>query len=334
MKDTPAVSAYLDLLNSDGSNGRQWKLAGKTTYRVGRDLTSDINLSFSWISRKHAMIQVEENGGHYLIDLGSANGTFVNGKRIYTPVNLKTGDLIKVGNTSLSFRQEGKIRQPAQACGDMDDNTVAFVQKKIVTILICDIHDYTRLSELLADNRISELLQFWSGKVNTLVRENEGVVDKFIGDAVMAVWAGAQSVEHSIMQALKTAYQISVLTRRICLKIPDLPWELKVGAAVNTGEAMMGNIGVDGRRDFTVVGDMVNVAFRLESLTSQKDGLDLIMGSEAATYLTGLEQFFSIKEDAVKGRKEPVLSYGCSFSQLKGYLHYCFPASNGKKTLS
>lgn len=321
MKNISEAPASLTLLDDPKKGDQTWPLSGKSTYRLGREAGNDIPLPFSWISRKHAMIQVEENGSHNLIDLGSANGTLVNGKRIYTPTALRAGDIIKIGSTSLSFFQKEAPRaQAAISQDDMDDRTVAFVQKETVTILICDIHNFTRLSETVGDKNISKLLQYWTANVADLVRKHDGIIDKFIGDAVMALWAGGSNFQHSIHQALTTALKIDNFTRGLGKKIPGLPWQLHTGAALNTGEAMVGNLGVDGQRDFTVVGDIVNVAFRLEEKTSQEEELDVIIGSATATHLENTGQFFTEHDFFFKGKEDAVKSYGCSFKQLENYL--------------
>lgn len=321
MSNLSEPHASIKLLDTKDQKGQVWSLSGKITYQLGREVGNDIALPYSWVSRKHAMIQVEENGNHNLIDLGSANGTYINGKRIYTPTTLKTGDVIRIGNTNLSFHQEREPLSGSPASQDeADDMTVAFVQQEIVTILICDIHDYTSLSERLGDNQISKLLQYWTAQVSKLVRKRDGIIDKFIGDAVMAIWPGGGNLSESVRQALTTALEISILTRKLGQKIPNLPWELKIGAALNTGEAMVGNLGVDGLRDFTVVGDVVNVAFRLEEMTSQKDELDVILGASTAGHLDNIAEYFTSQTFTCKGKEEPVAAYGCSFSRLHQYL--------------
>lgn len=322
MENTSDAPATVSLLEDEKGSPQTWPLSGKNTFQIGRESTSnDITLPFSWVSRKHAMIQVEENGSHNLIDLGSANGTFVNGKRIYTPTTLHTDDIIKIGNTSLSFFQnEDVIPNTSILQDDTDDKTVAFVQKEIVTILICDIHDFTRLSEIIGDKGISNLLQHWTSKVADLVRKHDGIIDKFIGDAVMALWAGGEDLQHSIYQALTTALEIDALTQRLGKEIPNIPWPLRTGAALNTGEARMGNLGVDGQRDFTVVGDVVNVAFRLEEKTSKDAKLDVIMGPETASRIKNADQYFTTNEYSFKGKEETVKAYGCSFEGVEKYL--------------
>lgn len=88
--------------------------------------------------------------------------------------------------------------------------------------------------------------------------------------------------------------------------------------AIN-GEAVVGNIGVDGQRDFTVVGDTVNVAFRLEEMTSQFN-LDILVGSDAASHLKNIDNHFTEKKMFVKGKERGIKAFGCSFEKLQKYL--------------
>ena len=319
MTDQTTPTSSLKLLDNPDKE-RVWTLSNKNSYSLGRVKDNDIDLPYSWVSRKHAMIQIEENGTHVLIDLGSSNGTFLNGKRIYTPTNLQNSDCVGIGNTRLLFQQQATPRQQATSpTGDLDEMTVAFIQKETVTILICDIHDFTKLSEIVGNQQVSQLLQLWTGKVSKIVSKLDGIVDKFIGDAVMALWAGP-NIKDNIHKAFKTALAINLVTGKMKEKIPNLPWKLEVGAALNTGETMMGNLGQDGRQNYTVVGDVVNVAFRLEGMTDKQNKLDLVIGKEVADHLVNIESFFSKQSFDLKGKKSPVDAYGCSFDELKDYL--------------
>ena len=323
MKRAAEDTATLALLDGTGNQQHDWDLGAKATYTLGREKGNDILLPFSWVSRKHAMIQVESNGRHNLIDLGSANGTMVNGRRVLTPARLHSGDRIGIGKTVLLFQQSGaEAPAGATAYGETAERTVAFVEQETVTILICDIHDYTKLSEQLGDHKVSALLQRWTAGVSQIVTRHEGMVDKFIGDAVMALWAGDGGTAHGIRQALRTALAIAAFTHGLKKTVPELPWPLKIGAALNTGAAMVGNIGVNGKRDFTVVGDVVNVAFRLESQTNAKKNLDLVMGEEAAAYLADTGPYFTPHRFTVKGKSEPIRTVGCSFKNLDAYLQH------------
>ncbi len=320
MTESQEKPATLILLDAQEATAHRWLLNNSTTYSLGRVANTDITLPYSWVSRKHAMIQKEENGRFSLLDLGSSNGTFINGRKIHTPVTLQDGDCIGIGSTRLLFHQDIIPAQPSPpSSSDLDEMTVAFVQKQIITILICDIHEFTKLSETMGDKWVSQLLQHWTGGVSKLVHKHNGVVDKFIGDAVMALWAGPH-LQDNINHALKTAIAINTFTNNLNKKVPNLPWPLQIGAALNTGEAMMGNLAQDGENNYTVVGDVVNVAFRLENMTNSQENLDLVMGCDAAIHLLEPDTFFKKYSFRVKGKQEAVEAYGCSFSQLSSYL--------------
>ena len=321
MNDTITSSpATLSLIDEKGSVVKTWRLEGKRTFRIGRAKENEIILPNSWVSRRHSMLQIEANGVFNALDMGSANGTFVNGRRIHTPTPLRSGDLIKIGNrTTLTFLQDYTIPKATDEDVDDDEKTVAFLEKEQVTIMVCDIRGFTSLSEQLGARKISDFIKLWGRKVDEAVSANNGSVDKFIGDAVMAVWAGAEC-STCIHQAMRCVLQVAQITGTLAATIPNRADPLRIGAAVNTGEAVIGNIGVDGNRDYSVIGDVVNVAFRLEGLTS-KIGKDFLMGDETARHLRAdAADYFEPCRYIVKGKKKPVTAHGSSFEALQRYL--------------
>lgn len=310
--------AFLQELNENGSPKNVWNLKNKTNFRLGRGPENDVILPYSWVSRKHTMVQQEKSGIYNIMDLGSSNGTYVNSKRIYSPTILNNGDIITLGKTTIRFVHFVEQKAPTTEAEVTLDMTIAYIQKETVTILVCDIHDFTSISERLGNQVISKLLQFWTKKVGAIIQEHDGLVDKFIGDAVMAVWTGS-AVSRGIRNALRAALEISVITRKIGESVPGMRTPLAIGAALNTGEAMMGNMGMTSHRDSTVIGDVVNVAFRLESMTV-RDDIDIIIGEDTAKYIDEVEKFFTRRELTVKGKKEKITAYVCTFDQLRYYL--------------
>jgi adenylate cyclase len=321
METLTLASTSISLLDGKGSVVQTWPLTGKKTYRIGRANTNDIALDNTWVSRQHAMLQIEENGTVNAIDMGSANGTLVNGHRIYAPTPLRSGDLVQIGGKStLTFLQNYYVEIPANPV-ENDEQTVAFTTKTKITVLICDIRRFTSLSEKIGDQKVSDIVKTWSKQTNCIIKSHGGSIDKFIGDAVMALWVDNASLSRIIHQAMSCASQIAAITAKLGEKIDNLPWPLSIGAAINTGEAVIGNVGVDGNRDHTVIGDAVNVAFRLEGLTSTL-GKDLLIGHETAAMLDQslLSPYFTPCEYHVKGKTIPVMAHGCTFDQLRLYL--------------
>lgn len=311
--------AILQELGSEGSPPNNWTLTGKNTFKVGRGPTNDIVLPYSWISRKHMMVQGESDGTFHIMDLGSSNGTYLNNKRIHAPAILRDGDLITLGKTTMKFVQSLENTNDEKDQSELTlDMTVAYIQKETVTILVCDIHDFTSLSEKLGDKLISKFLQFWTKKVGAIIHEHDGLVDKFIGDAVMATWIGG-NINRGARNALRAALEISNITRKTGESIPQIKTPLSIGAAVNTGEAMLGNMGVAGHRDSTVIGDVVNVAFRLESMTI-RDEADIIIGAETARHLDSPEKYFNQQSFELKGKTSKINAQTGSFDQLRHFL--------------
>ncbi|MCJ7603345.1 MAG: adenylate/guanylate cyclase domain-containing protein [Desulfobulbaceae bacterium] len=318
MSDSP--KAFLKLIA--GGEENTWPLAGKSTYRVGRGEGSDILLPYSWVSRQHAMIQMEANFSHNIVDLGSANGTFVNGRRVYTPTRLSSNDHVKIGKSELVFLQENQIAaQSGDDTSATGDETVAFLQKNQVTILVCDIRQFTPLSEEVGADAVSQFLALWSKKVDGVVRKNGGQVDKFIGDAVLAVWPDGADFA-AVAMALLSTLEISILTRKLGQNVPGITREMNIGAALNSGEAVMGNIGVDGQRDFTIVGDVVNVAFRLQEITSRQK-IDVILGEKTYLQLRDASPYFTPQTYTVRGKTESLQAYNASFENVRQYLSKC-----------
>ncbi len=289
-----------------------WHLRNQRTFRIGRHPENDFVLQESWISRKHAMIQQESNQQYHIIDLGSANGTFVNGTRIVTPTPLHTGDIIALGKTELIFTQQSAPKLKSASLQNLGDETIAFVNKQRVTILVCDIHRYTELSETVGNEQISKLILDWNKQATKIIHKYHGQVDKFIGDAVLAFWL--QEDSYHLDKVLSAAMTINKITTELGKKL-HFPWPLTTGAAINSGTIMLGNLGVDGSRDFTMVGDAVNVAFRLESQT-EANAKEVILGQKTYEQLQQHHDIFTPQTFVLKGKNDNVQGYSTTFKKL------------------
>ena len=319
MTDTGSQPPILTILDESGEVLSSVTLAGKTTFHIGRGEENDIILPFKWVSRQHAMLQADKSGALNLVDIGSTNGTFVNDRRITSPTLLHSGDRLAIGRTILVFHQEIPARKahPEREESDME-RTVSYSRKKLVTILISDIHDFTGLVDSLGDQCVSELLQAWSSRVSAIIRTYDGMVDKFLGDAVMAVWIGGDVVRN-VRQALATALAIERITHELGMKTTGIDRRLTTGGAINTGEAFAGNMGSDSRRDFTVIGDVVNVTFRLEGLTVLT-GMDILLGEGSAVHVHGKNLPLRHSRHLLKGKEDEIAAYGCRFADLAQWL--------------
>jgi adenylate cyclase len=176
-----------------------------------------------------------------------------------------------------------------------------------VTVMFADIRGFTTMSETMEPGRVVEILNEYFTRVTDVIFDNGGTLDKYIGDAVMAVFGAPISKGNDAAAAVNSAIQIQRLLVELNRDAAAREWpELRVGIGINTGSAIAGNIGSPRRLDYTVVGDAVNTAQRL--MTNAAGGQILISESTAKKLgKTGktidLERLPELK---VKGRSEAV----------------------------
>ncbi|MEL6246462.1 MAG: adenylate/guanylate cyclase domain-containing protein [Cyanobacteria bacterium J06648_16] len=315
---------YLVLKTDSGQ--RHLSLIGSNCWTIGRSDDNNFVLPDRWISRNHAMLQCMETGEFYLIDLGSRNGSFVNGRRVSVPVTLHNGDLLTFGQTELRFYcPSSEPTSHSLSGGDSHDFTATATLhvRRLISVMVVDIRDYTVMTRQLDEKILSEVIGTWFRHAGEIIGEYGSWVDKYIGDAVMAVWIhGTQEVQaEEMLQITRAISALHRMTSQLHEKFP-LPFPLRVGAGVNTGYAMVGNTGTGDRPDYTALGDTVNAAFRFETSTKQL-GLDVAIGETTYQYLNKVgasEQTFKRYSVAVKGYDNPLDTHACTFSDLERFL--------------
>ncbi|MEB3313705.1 MAG: adenylate/guanylate cyclase domain-containing protein [Cyanobacteriota bacterium] len=324
---------YLSL--STRSGDRYLPLQGIQCWTVGRSDNNNLVLSDRWISRHHAMFQAIDQGDFYLIDLGSRNGTFLNGRRVTVPVILKDGDLITFGQTELRFfcpqphlTNDQGISPPGHSAGLAP--TAALHVRQLMTVMVVDIRDFTVMARQVSEKILAEAIGTWFRRAGEIIGRYGSGVDKYIGDAVMAVWVhqSADTTVVEIQQILRAVNALAEMTAALHQQFP-LPFGLKIGAGLNSGYAMVGNTGSGDRPDYTPIGDTVNVAFRLESATKAL-GVDIAMGE--STYNLLIRDNPSSPGEGqcplswqphtlrLKGYENPIAAYTCHFAQLHHWL--------------
>lgn len=270
---------------------------------AGRVKSNDIVIADSKASRFHATFSVS-SAGIVVSDLHSLNGTYVNDRRISTPENLSSEDLVRIGDTEIEVRLNAEL--DVQGTQSALQTQAAKLETVVVTLLLVDVSNYTKMSEGLPAEDIAAMLQRWFQEVSDVVSQFGGEVDKLIGDCVMALWRGSKSdAEAGAYNATRAAIEIQNLTESLSLdgntwKHHDkYPWRCR--ATFNSGEALIGTIGEGKARDFTVLGDTVNVSFRLDSLASTL-GKNYIFSETTAKLIQDDFQLESIGEHQIEGK--------------------------------
>jgi adenylate cyclase len=173
-----------------------------------------------------------------------------------------------------------------------------------VTVMFADIRGFTPMSENLEPSRVVEILNEYFTRVTDVIFDNGGMLDKYIGDAVMAVFGAPISKGNDAENAVHSAIQIQRLLIELNRDAVARQWpELRVGIGINTGNAVAGNIGSPRRLDYTVVGDTVNTAQRL---MSNAKGGQILISEPTAEKLGKSFDLERLPELKVKGRSEAV----------------------------
>ncbi len=178
-----------------------------------------------------------------------------------------------------------------------------------VSILFCDLRDFTTISEKRSAQQIVELLNEYFTEMVDCVMNEGGVVDKYIGDNIMAVFGAPVSRSDDAVRAVRAAVHMRDALAKLNAKLVARGSQaLRFGIGLHTGEVVAGNIGSARRMEYTVIGDAVNVASRLESKTKEL-GTDVLISE--ATYQRAKDQIDAeaAGDVQVKGREQPVGSY-------------------------
>jgi len=300
------MNAYL-VIDRPGEEPLRLEL-GNTT-GIGRSSANQVCLKDdSSVSRQHALIRRQGEREFSLIDLGSANGTCLNGKLLLGPTVLSHGDLLRIGDTTLRFELEGAVPEEASPEQTIYERTMMAVRMSTMVILVCDIRRFTRIGELLPPDELSRFLGSWFRQASEAIISRGGVVDKFIGDAVMAYWpVDSEKPEAAAGSAVEAAMAIHALAKTV--RVPGHPgFEFRVGVGLNQGLVSSGNVG-QSQRDMTIMGDAVTLAFRLEGVCKVKK-MSIVAGAEVAKTLASRHAFVPLGQVKLKGKTTSPEAFG------------------------
>ena len=189
-------------------------------------------------------------------------------------------------------------------------------ERKEMTFLFMDICGFTPISEHYKNNDdpegLVELVNEFLDKMTKIILRNGGTIDKFMGDCIMAFWNAPLPCHNHAEMAVKSAIEIEeeVNELKTIYKERGLP-DIRVGTGINTGDCIVGNMGSESRFDYSVIGDAVNLAARLEATASRGDYIEYpTIISKATTDKIGAGFSFSnIGDIKVKGKEEKIRIY-------------------------
>ena len=251
--------------------------------------------------------------GVSMLSVGSLGYYFISiGYLIDVTWSLISMLLIGTQQFYLNFRTQFKLRQqikkqfehyldPRQV-KQLQDNPESLKlggEKRYCTFLFTDVRGFTSLSERLEPEEVTEIMNKTLTIQANAVKQYGGMVDKYIGDAMMAIFNAPVDLKDHEEKAMMAAQKIMLDMRQANLGI-------EIGIGINTGEAVVGNMGSDTRFDYTAIGDAVNLAARLESSTKEV-GQDLVIGYN--TIKNSNLYVDKLKDIYVKGKEKPIKIY-------------------------
>jgi adenylate cyclase len=309
------------LVSTDGA--RAYPLAGGGTWAVGRGEGCGVLLDSRSVSRLHALIQRRDPGDFFLVDLGSRNGSFVNGRRVSIPAHLHDSDRLVFADLELVFRNPAAPKDRASAGGGAGVGvrnlpTETLQAQSLATIVVVDIRDFTPLSRTLSEALLAQTIGTWFLRVGQAAERGGSWGQQYIGDAVMAVWVhrNREAVAEDLARILRSVCEINRGTAEISRTLP-LPKPLRIGAGVSTGPAVLGGT------DYTALGETVNAAFRLEAATKSV-GFSVLLGETAftawSTKASPEPTPFRRCEVQLKGYDAPAVAWATSFEDLDRWL--------------
>jgi adenylate cyclase len=184
-------------------------------------------------------------------------------------------------------------------------------EKKKLSVLFSDIRGFTTLSEKLTAEELVQLINQYLTVMSDRIMENKGLVDKYIGDAIMAFWGAPLENPSQAKDACRAALKMSAALKELNIKwqAEGLP-SIGIGIGINTGEMIVGNMGSERRFNYTIMGDEVNFGSRLEGL-NKAYGTECIISEETKKEIENDSEFLVRELDnvMVKGKQEPKRIY-------------------------
>ena len=222
------------------------------TCSVGRAAASTLVLDLPKVSRMHALIQLQNIGEFWLVDLGSSNGTFLNKRRVHQPVRLHDQDKIVIGGRQFIFRQPNEISPQYQTT--IAQRTLQEIENVPCWLLVADIVEFTPLSRSLVSERLAALVGGWFATCKKIIEEHDGTINKYLGDGILAYWHESDATPEGV------AATIDAFKKAQALAEPRFRFIVHFGSVAIGGVASLG--------EESLMGVEVNVAFRLEKLAA------------------------------------------------------------------
>jgi adenylate cyclase len=201
---------------------------------------------------------------------------------------------------------------PTELVEEMSKNPEQVVsmegESREMTILFSDVRGFTTISEGLDPKELSQLMNAFLSPLSSVINKHHGKVDKYMGDCIMAFWGAPTPLPDHARSAILAGIEMQKKLQELQPYYKERGWpEIHIGVGINTGKVSVGNMGSEVRVAYTVMGDAVNLASRLEGITKQY-GVGVMVGENTKNAVTDFV-YRELDHVRVKGKNEPVAIY-------------------------
>jgi len=256
----------------------------KGSCSLGRSGANTIVLESAKVSRRHAIVHLQNIGESWLIDFGSSNGTFLNRRRIHRPIRLSDGDEITIGDQVFKFHQPLDVSEEYKT--DLMQRTLREIEKIPCWLLVADIRGFTPLSQQMRSEDLDLLLGAWIFSCKEIIENQHGIINKYLGDGFLAYWTEPATRAEKIVAVISALKELQQTERP--------PFRL----VVHFGPVAVGGIASMGEE--SLMGGEVNLIFRLEKLAGSL-GEPCCISETANAKLHGLVAARSLGQFELKG---------------------------------
>ncbi len=196
------------------------------------------------------------------------------------------------------------------------DNLGLGGKKSVVTVLFADIRGFTSMSETMSAQQVSEILNEYFTEMEPIITKYNGIINKFIGDAVMAIFGEPIQDKNHPANAVKCGYEMLLKVKELQKKwAQEGKPKIEIGIGINTGEVFVGNIGSVNRMEYTVIGDTVNLASRLESYNKIYK-TKMLISSSTYEETKGIVDVIRISDVEIRGKSHKMDIYEVLKAQI------------------
>ncbi|MBP7951775.1 MAG: adenylate/guanylate cyclase domain-containing protein [Verrucomicrobiales bacterium] len=243
------------------------------TCTLGRSSANQVVVADEKASRRHAFIHGQGEDEWWLVDQGSSNGTYVNGRRVSLPTRLHHGDRLQIGDCGLVFHQPSKVGRTEHDSG-VSVRTVIAIKARPCWLLLADIASSSKLAQDLPGEEVAHMVGGWFSKCREIIESHGGAINKYLGDGFFAYWPDTGQVQDAVRTGLEK------------LKILQDEGHPSFRLVLHYGKVTMGGTPTMGEESLS--GSDVIFLFRMEKLAG---GLGLpVMLSDVANRQLGVAQ--------------------------------------------